>query len=213
LNKQYNVILIDPAWPFRNMHIGGNGKSGAIDKYPVMTLEQIAAMPIPELADPKASVLFMWITKDHLLEGSHLPILKAWGFEAKTVIVWYKKSRRWGLGHWYQNKVEFLIVAVKGKVKALRCKAENVVQTALEDEAEIVIDTELIEENLLSHSEKPERFRQLIEMSTRGLPEQKFLEIFARKRVLQWDSLGFGNGGKDMRTGNIWEQIIPAPTE
>lgn len=201
MHKTYTVIMLDPAWSFANKHIGGNGKSGAVDKYPTMTVEEIAALPISRLADPKECVLAMWITKDHFLEGAQVPILQAWGFTPRQAIIWAKKGKRYGLGHWFQNKWEALIIATKGHVKAFHSKMEN-----------IVFDTEVVEAEPIGHSIKPPIFRNMLEMCTRGLSEQRFLEINARVQVDGWDAIGLDMTGKDMRTvADLSELIVPAP--
>jgi hypothetical protein len=43
---KYNVIYADPPWTFNNKNTGGSFKSGAANKYKVMTLEDIILLPI-----------------------------------------------------------------------------------------------------------------------------------------------------------------------
>ena len=57
-----------------------------------MTIEEIQALPVSELAD-KDCALFMWITFPLLKES--LSVLSAWGFKFKTIaFVWIKQNRK-----------------------------------------------------------------------------------------------------------------------
>jgi len=43
---------------------------------------------------------------------------------------------------------------------------------------------------VLRHSEKPEEFRQLIELATKDIEDRKMVELFARKTSPGWDVWG-----------------------
>jgi len=102
-----------------------------------------------------------------------LQTMKAWGFKYKTKITWHKTGRL-GLGYWFRGEVEELLFGVRGKVKAFRCQLPNFIEAPVRE-----------------HSEKPEGFRQMIEVSTAlTIPEPKRIELFARKRVPGWDAWG-----------------------
>ena len=98
--KKYSVIYADPPWRYRVYSKKGLGRS-AESHYPTMSLEDIKALPIGELA-AKDCVLFMWITFPCMQEA--LQVLEAWGFEYKTTaFVWIKQNRVsdglfWGMG-------------------------------------------------------------------------------------------------------------------
>ena len=47
-----------------------------------------------------------------------------------------------------------------------------------------------VQAKVLSHSEKPEVFRRLIEKATRHMKPHRRLELFARKRVKGWTAWG-----------------------
>ena len=78
--KKYSVIYADPPWRYRVYSKKGLGRS-AESHYPTMSLEEIKALPIGELA-AKDCVLFMWITFPCMQEA--FQVLEAWGFEYKT---------------------------------------------------------------------------------------------------------------------------------
>jgi N6-adenosine-specific RNA methylase IME4 len=166
---KYNIIYADPPWSYRSKHTGGSMKSGASDKYPVLTVEQLRQFPINDIAD-KDSVLFMWGTTPMLQEA--LEVVKAWGHKYKTTLYWHKTGRL-GLGYWARGEVEFVLMGIKGKVKAFRSTETNFVEAPVRE-----------------HSEKPEEMRQKIERMTVNMPDQRRIELFARKKVPGWDAWG-----------------------
>ena len=117
--KKYSVIYADPPWRYRVYSKKGLGRS-AESHYPTMSLEEIKALPIGELA-AKDCVLFMWITFPCMQEA--LQVLEAWGFEYKTTaFVWIKQNRVsdglfWGMGYWTRANAELCILATKGHPK------------------------------------------------------------------------------------------------
>jgi len=164
-DKKYRVIYADPPWCYRNKRTGGSMNSGSASKYPVMTLEELAELPVPEIAD-KDSVLFLWATVPLLQEG--VILLNMWGYGYKTSLFW-RKIMSLGMGFWFRGQVEVCLLGVRGHVKPFRMQRSNFVQT-----------------KALRHSEKPEEVRQLIEAT--GLEPR--IELFARQEVYGWDCWG-----------------------
>lgn len=80
--KQYNVIYADPPWEYKTYSNKGKGRS-AERHYPTMTLEQIKALPVADIAADNCA-LFMWTTTP-LLEDS-FAVLRAWGFQYKPLL-------------------------------------------------------------------------------------------------------------------------------
>lgn len=66
--KKYSVIYADPPWRYKVYSKKGLGRS-AESHYPTMSLEDIKALPIGELA-AKDCALFMWITFPCMQEAS-----------------------------------------------------------------------------------------------------------------------------------------------
>jgi len=164
-DKKYRVIYADPPWAYRNKRTGGSMNSGSASKYPVMTLEELAELPVPEIAN-KDSVLFLWATVPLLQEG--IILLNMWDFEYKTSLFW-RKIMLLGMGFWFRGQVEVCLLGVRGHVKPFRIQRSNFVQT-----------------KALRHSEKPEEVRQLIEAT--GLAPR--IELFARQEVEGWSCWG-----------------------
>ena len=84
--KKYQIIYADPPWNYKVYSKKGLGRS-AESHYPTMSIEDICALPVGNLAD-KDCALFLWVTIPCLLEG--LSVLKAWGFTATAILERYK---------------------------------------------------------------------------------------------------------------------------
>ena len=119
---QLEEILRDlrrPSVAYKVYSKKGLGRS-AESHYPTMSLEDIKALPIGELA-AKDCALFMWITFPCMQEA--FQVLEAWGFEYKTTaFVWIKQNRVsdslfWGMGYWTRANAELCILATKGHPK------------------------------------------------------------------------------------------------
>ena len=168
-DKKYNIIYADPAWSYK----GKMMNSSVTDHYPVMTIDDIANLPVTNLADDNC-VLFMWVTLPKLNE--FMKAVKGWGFEYKTTaFVWVKKNKIadsffMGLGRWTRANPEICILATKGKITR---KSNSVRQLQV-----FPID---------KHSKKPSQFRELITELVGDLPR---IELFARQKTPGWDVWG-----------------------
>lgn len=97
--KKYGIIYADPPWRYEQRSIQG----GAEKHYPTMSLEEICALPVAELAD-KDSALFLWTTFPKLKESFR--VMDAWGFTYRTLaFLWLKQNRKadswfYGMGFW-----------------------------------------------------------------------------------------------------------------
>jgi N6-adenosine-specific RNA methylase IME4 len=97
---KYNVIYVDPPWkikvgrPLKGYKMK-NGKQLFIPtsnksrdtEYPSMTIEQIKGLKVSEITADDAH-LYVWVTNSHLPFA--FEIIKHWGFEYSTTIVWAK---------------------------------------------------------------------------------------------------------------------------
>lgn len=170
--KKYGIIYADPPWHYRVYSKKGAGRS-AESHYPTMTIEEIQALPVSELAD-KDCALFMWITFPLLKEG--LSVLSAWGFKFKTIaFVWIKQNRKsdslfWGMGYWTRANAEFCVLATKGKPKRMAKNVHQVIVSHIEE-----------------HSKKPDEARRRIVRLMGDLPR---IELFARQKTAGWDVWG-----------------------
>ena len=161
---KYRVIYADPPWSYGDER---SGMGGAIDHYNTMSLEDIKALPVKELAEDDA-VLFMWTTAPLLEEA--FEVVNAWGFKYKTNIIWNKVKPN--LGNYTSVRHEHLMIATKGRGTPDNTERPNSVQTI---------------ERRGRHSEKPEEFRNIIEtLYTYG----NKIELFSRKKVEGWEVYG-----------------------
>ncbi len=170
--KKYSIIYADPPWQYKVYSKKGLGRS-AESHYPTMELEDIQALPVGELADTDC-ILFMWTTIPLLKDC--FSVMKAWGFEYKTVaFVWIKQNRKsdslfWGMGHWTRANAEFCMLATKGRPKRKSAGVHQVIISHIEE-----------------HSKKPDIVRHKIIELVGDLPR---VELFAREKADGWDAWG-----------------------
>lgn len=82
-----------------------------------MTLEQIKALPIP-LISADTVHLYLWIPNALLQQG--LEVMKSWGFQYKSNLVWHKVRKDGGsdgrgVGFYFRNVTELILFGVRGK--------------------------------------------------------------------------------------------------
>ncbi len=158
--KKYNVIYADPPWSY-NRNTGWDYKQGSESKYTVNSLDNIKQLPFTHLIQDNA-LCFMWATVPLIIEG--FDVLKAWGFEYKTMLTWHKTHL--GMGYWFRGCCEHILMGVKGQVKAFNMQREN-----------------FYESGVGSHSQKPHYFRELISTAVKvSFEHPQKLELFARSR-------------------------------
>ena len=95
----FSTIYADPPWPERG---GGRIKRGADRHYPLLSVTEIAALPVAGIAAPDAH-LYLWVTNNYLPAG--FDVMQAWGFRYVTCITWAKEGR-FGLGQYFRGKTE-----------------------------------------------------------------------------------------------------------
>jgi N6-adenosine-specific RNA methylase IME4 len=182
LNKQYGTILVDPPWP---EYGGGKIKRGADRHYPLMHVDDIAAMPVESLALPD-SHLFLWVTNNFLPSG--LEVMRAWGFRYVTCITWAKDKA--GLGQYFRGMTEQCLFGTRGK-PGYRMSADGKRRQG----------RTLITAPRGLHSAKPEQLRSMIEVVSPG----PYVELFARASYPNWDR--WGNGCDSNVDFGIYRQL------
>lgn len=172
--KKYKTIYADPPWQFANRTGKMAPEHKRLNRYSTMKLEDIKKLPVSNVADEK-SHLYLWVPNALLPEG--LEVMKAWGFEYKTNIVWEKVRKDGmpdgrGVGFYFRNVTEILLFGIKGdKNRTLQPGRSQV---------------NLIRSMKREHSRKPDEFISLIESCSPG----PYLELFARGDRKNWDMWG-----------------------
>lgn len=167
LEGKYRVIYADPPWKYGDSRIELEGTTGAERHYPTMSIPDLCALPVKNIAEDNA-VLFLWVTSPLLEEC--FAVIKAWGFEYKTSFIWDKVKHN--MGHYNSVRHELLLVCTRG--------------SCLPDTKELH-DSVIEIERSDKHSEKPAYFRQLIDnLYTVG----NRIELFSRSPAVGWYSWG-----------------------
>lgn len=167
--KKYNIIYADPPWRYDRKKVQG----AAEWHYDTMSVEEICGLGIEEIT-AKDAVLFLWATFPKLPEA--LRVIKAWGFQYKTVaFVWLKQNKSgkgwfYGLGFWTRGNAEICLLATKGNPH----RYSNSVH-------------QFIISPLRQHSQKPDEARDKIVALMGDLPR---VELFARTKTDGWDVWG-----------------------
>lgn len=152
--QRYPVIYADPPWRYEF----AESESRAIEnQYPTMTLDEIRALNVTDLATPDA-ILFLWATSPKLAEA--MSVIDAWGFTYRSSAVWVKPQL--GMGYYFRQQHEILLVATRGEMPA----------PAPADRPRSVVTADR-----LAHSAKPVEFAEAIERMYPALPK---IELFCR---------------------------------
>jgi N6-adenosine-specific RNA methylase IME4 len=83
-----------------------------------MTLDDIKALPVGEFA-ASTSHLYLWVPNALLPDG--LSVMRAWGFQYKSNLVWHKirkdgGSDGRGVGFYFRNVTELILFGVRGRM-------------------------------------------------------------------------------------------------
>jgi N6-adenosine-specific RNA methylase IME4 len=166
----YRVILADPPWTYSCFSPKGEGRS-AKQHYNTMTLGDICAMPVADLAAPDCH-LFLWVTGSNLPQG--IQVMTSWGFRySGTAFVWVKTKKdgqpRIGMGHTTRKSAEFCLLGRKGSPKRNSKAVREVIMAERRE-----------------HSRKPDETYRRIEQYSDG----PYVELFARQTWPGWNCWG-----------------------
>ena len=159
------AFYADPPWRYSAKKVQG----AAENHYPTMSIEELCALPVADLAAPD-SALFLWATFPQLLEA--LRLIEAWGFTYKSVaFVWLKRNKKadswfYGLGFWTRGNAEICLLATKGHPKRQAANIHQFIISPIE-----------------AHSKKPDEARDKILSLMGDLPR---VELFARQTPPGW---------------------------
>jgi len=169
--QKFAAIYADPPWEFKVY--SGKGKQRSAERYyDTSSVEAIKALPIEKLA-AEDCVLCMWAVSPEL--PGALEVIKAWGFEYKTIgFGWVKQNRGGeglftGMGYWTRANLECSLLATRGAPMRLAMDVHQIVTTPIGE-----------------HSAKPGEVRSRIQRLLAG----PYLELFARQATPGWTSWG-----------------------
>jgi N6-adenosine-specific RNA methylase IME4 len=169
---RYRTIVADPPWEYREGFVRGpNAGFGWTNKhdlpYGSLSVEEIAELPVRDLADPSGAFVFLWTTNRYLPDA--FDVLSAWGFRYRQTITWHKGDASPFPGAVAPNEAEFMLVARRGGVRRIGTWPEAVVAATRG-----------------GHSAKPDVFLDLVE----AVSPRPYVELFARRARFDWDYWG-----------------------
>ncbi len=172
--RRFGTILADPPWRFTNRTGKMAPEHRRLARYGTLTMEEIAGLPIAELAATTAH-LYLWVPNALLPQG--LTVLKSWGFEYKSNLIWHKirkdgGSDGRGVGFYFRNVTEMILFGVRGKNARTRAAGRSQVNYLASRKRE--------------HSRKPDEQYEIIEACSPG----PYLELFARGVREGWSTWG-----------------------
>ena len=178
--KKYQIIYADPPWSYYNDSYSYVGITTTVGMrnvpYSTMSSKDIMELPIDNLSDENC-ILFIWTTDYHLEKC--LKVIKAWGFEYKTVgFSWAKKTKQgkpvcFMGAYTMKSGTEMCLLATKGK-NVHKLVKNNKVRALVESKRE-------------EHSKKPDEVRNRIVELLGDIPR---IELFAREKTEDWDIWG-----------------------
>ena len=169
---KYGAILADPPWHYQTWG-KHSGTRHATMHYDTMTIEEIKALPVEDLAADDC-VLFLWMV-DWMPPLDVHEIIEAWGFTYKTIaFVWAKTTKdgtRYpiGLGQWTRANPESCILATRGTPKRVGRDVRKLLVAPRRE-----------------HSRKPDEVYSRIERLVPG----PYVELFGRQAWAGWDVWG-----------------------
>lgn len=186
--RHFACIVADPPWHFRARTAlqmsNWTSRRDAEKHYAVMGADDIAGLPVKEIAAPDAH-LFLWTTGPCLRQA--FDVIEAWGFRYSAVaFTWVKLKRSFtttqlrdvplkesdlhvGLGLTTRKNAEFVLLGRRGSAKRLA-----------KDVREIILSP------VREHSRKPDEMFARVERYCAG----PYLEMFARQSRPGWSSFG-----------------------
>lgn len=174
IRGRFGTILADPPWQFQNRTGKMAPEHKRLSRYGTMSLQEITELPV-HLCAAERSHLYLWVPNAMLEDG--LRVMRAWGFNYKSNIVWHKVRKDGGsdgrgVGFYFRNVTELILFGVRGK--AVRTLAPGRTQV------------NLLATRKREHSRKPDELYRLIENCSWG----PYLELFARTRREKWTNWG-----------------------
>ena len=178
----YDLIMADPPWRFETWSAKGEGKAPQA-QYQTMTLPEIEALPVWELARPDC-LLWLWAVAPLLPQA--LRVIERWGFRYVTMGGWAKRTvhgkAAFGTGYVLRSSLEPFLIAKRGEPRTRRT-VRNVVSGLARE-----------------HSRKPEEAYAAAEEL---MPRAARLDLFSRASRPGWDAWGNETGKFDAQPQEV----------
>src|SRR5271168_2606007 len=171
---KFGTILADPPWRFQNSTGKVAPEHKRLARYSTLSLPEIKELPVAMCAADVAH-LYLWVPNALLPDG--LEVMKAWGFNYKANIVWYKVRKDGGsdgrgVGFYFRNVTELILFGVRGKNARTLAPGRSQVN--------------MIQTRKREHSRKPDEQYEIIEACSLG----PYVELFARGKRPGWTTWG-----------------------
>ena len=172
--SRFGTILADPPWQFVNRTGKIAPEHRRLSRYGTMALQEIMGLPVTDIVKPTAH-LYLWVPNALLPDG--LAVMKAWGFNYKSNLVWHKVRKDGGsdgrgVGFYFRNVTELILFGVRGSNARTLDPGRSQVN--------------LLATRKREHSRKPEEQYDIIESCSPG----PFVELFARGTRSRWTCWG-----------------------
>jgi N6-adenosine-specific RNA methylase IME4 len=172
-STKFRTILADPPWQFKNRTGKIAPEHKRLNRYMTLSLKEICEIPV-HLATEKTAHLYLWVPNALLSEG--IEVMKSWGFEYKTNLIWHKIRKDGGpdgrgVGFYFRNTTEVLLFGIRGSMRTLNPGRSQV---------------NIIRSMKREHSRKPDEQYDIIEKCSPG----PYLELFARGKRKNWSVWG-----------------------
>jgi N6-adenosine-specific RNA methylase IME4 len=167
IKGKFHTLVIDPPWDYEWLSIAGRAAPG----YATMTEEELQKLDVRAWADERFCHLYLWTTNNFM--SMAVDLMRLWGFQHRTVLTWRKmtasKSPKpfFGLGSYFRNSTEHVLFGTSGRDDLCRTRVDN-------------IPTEF-EASVGEHSEKPEKFYDIVRRASHPTQDGVYGEAFQRK--------------------------------
>jgi N6-adenosine-specific RNA methylase IME4 len=203
---RFSCVIADCPFSFGDQLKQSSVKRGASSNYDTMTIDELCALPVKDIIDPGGCILAFWVPSSMLEDG--IRIMKSWGnFEIKSTYVWVKTKQNKSLGKLLSKVSNYLPIVdnisetVKvfigdallafGMGRLFRQTHEicliGINNTKIYKKLENKSQRSVCFAENQGHSIKPENLHRSLEIM---FPDSKKIEIFARRAVNGWTTIG-----------------------
>jgi len=154
-DHRYKTIVIDPPWPTQKIIRDARPNQDRFD-YHTMSIEEIAKLPLRELASEDGCHIYLWTTHKHL--PAAFDLFSEWGVKYQCVMTWVKPTGMTPYSWMYNTELVLF-----GRIGSLKLERMGL---KLSFDAPVT-----------KHSEKPDVFYERVRLAS---PPPR-LDVFARK--------------------------------